>query len=50
MSSILQDVVIDDLFRPWPQVSVGGRSVVLEPRIAQTALLSGPSTGSRSVS
>ncbi len=33
MASILQDVVIDDLFRPWPQVAVGGRSVVLEPRV-----------------
>lgn len=33
MASILQEVVIADLFRPWPQVAVGGQSVVLEPRI-----------------
>ncbi len=33
MAPILQDIVIDDLFRPWPQATVGGRSVLLEPRV-----------------
>lgn len=33
MASILQDLVMDDLFRPWPEVVVGGRSAVLEPRV-----------------
>lgn len=33
MASMLQDWVIDDLYRPWPEVTVGGRYAVLEPRV-----------------
>lgn len=33
MASMLQDWVIDDLHRPWPEVTVGGQYGVLEPRV-----------------
>jgi hypothetical protein len=33
IASYLQDIVMDDLNRPWPQVQLRGSMIVLEPRL-----------------
>ena len=33
VASTLQDYVIDELGRPWPEVEIDGRPAVLEPRV-----------------
>lgn len=38
IASVLQDFVIDETNRPWPEATLGGRTTVLEPGLAPDGL------------
>ena len=38
IASYLQDIVMDDLNRPWPQIQLQGSAVVLEPKLDDSGI------------